>query len=172
FGVESYGVVGWACAKVRAKQLCDSRFKSWVERGDSNESTKDLTPNPNDSDPFPSGPHGHVGSPTSNVKVDVNTGKIFNGTKPTGESLSSKGLATLRSALRNAGLLGLAIKLGELATARNASALGDILDPGFMIGGDLSGDDMLPFTGNPGGWGAGRFGGGSASGGGGGKSSN
>ncbi|MFZ1745616.1 MAG: hypothetical protein WAU17_06830, partial [Nitrospirales bacterium] len=46
FGVESYGVVGWACAQVRAKQLCDSRFKSWVEQVDSNESTKDLTPNP------------------------------------------------------------------------------------------------------------------------------
>lgn len=106
---------------------------------------------PNDSDPFPSDPHGHVGSPTSKVKVDVNTGKIFNGTKPTGQSLSSKGLATLRSALRNTGFLGLGIKLGELATAPNASALGDILDPGFMIGGNLSGDDMLPFPGNPGG---------------------
>ncbi|MGP0592469.1 hypothetical protein ACTRXD_07995 [Nitrospira sp. T9] len=32
FGVESYGVVGWACAQVRAKQLSDSRFKKRVEQ--------------------------------------------------------------------------------------------------------------------------------------------
>ncbi len=32
FGVESYGVVGWAGAQVRAKQLSDSRFKKRVEQ--------------------------------------------------------------------------------------------------------------------------------------------
>ena len=32
FGVESYGVVGWACAQVRPKQLSDSRFKKRVEK--------------------------------------------------------------------------------------------------------------------------------------------
>jgi chromosomal replication initiation ATPase DnaA len=32
FGVESYGVVGWACAQVRAKQATDQRFKKWVEQ--------------------------------------------------------------------------------------------------------------------------------------------
>jgi len=31
FGVESYGVVGWACAQVRAKQRTDLRFKNRVE---------------------------------------------------------------------------------------------------------------------------------------------
>ena len=32
FGVESYGVVGWACAQVRAKQTTDPRFKKRVEQ--------------------------------------------------------------------------------------------------------------------------------------------
>lgn len=32
FGVESYGVVGWACAQVRPKQLSDPRFKKRVEQ--------------------------------------------------------------------------------------------------------------------------------------------
>ncbi len=31
-GVESYGVVGWACAQVRAKQAADKAFKKRVER--------------------------------------------------------------------------------------------------------------------------------------------
>jgi hypothetical protein len=30
FGVESYGVVGWACAQMRAKQATDPRFKKRV----------------------------------------------------------------------------------------------------------------------------------------------
>jgi chromosomal replication initiation ATPase DnaA len=32
FGVESYEVVGWACAQVRAKQAADQRFKKRVEQ--------------------------------------------------------------------------------------------------------------------------------------------
>ena len=32
FGVESYGVVGWACAQVRAKQTTDPRFKKRAEQ--------------------------------------------------------------------------------------------------------------------------------------------
>lgn len=34
FGVESYGVVGWACAQVRAKQAKDSRFKKRVAQAE------------------------------------------------------------------------------------------------------------------------------------------
>ena len=30
FGVESYGVVGWACAQIRAKQTADQPFKKRV----------------------------------------------------------------------------------------------------------------------------------------------
>ena len=30
--VESYGVRGWACAQVRAKQAADQLFKKWVEQ--------------------------------------------------------------------------------------------------------------------------------------------
>jgi hypothetical protein len=41
FGVESYGVVGWACAQVRAKQTTDLRFKKTGVN--INSSTKNLT---------------------------------------------------------------------------------------------------------------------------------
>lgn len=32
FGVESYGVVGWACPQVRAKQAADPLFKKRVDQ--------------------------------------------------------------------------------------------------------------------------------------------
>jgi len=32
FGVESYGVVGWACAPARAKHVADKGFKKGVEQ--------------------------------------------------------------------------------------------------------------------------------------------
>ena len=98
----------------------------------------------NDADSSPSNPHGHVGSPNSKTKVDVNNGKIFQGTRPTGDALSRRGLSILRSALKKAGLLGLLIKAGEFATAPNAEALGDLLDPGAIISGELSSDDFIP----------------------------
>jgi chromosomal replication initiation ATPase DnaA len=51
FGVESYGVVGWACVQIRAKQATDQPFKKWVEQVETlYGSTKDLTVccNPNE----------------------------------------------------------------------------------------------------------------------------
>ncbi len=32
FGVESYGLVGWACAQIREKQINDIRFNKRVEQ--------------------------------------------------------------------------------------------------------------------------------------------
>ncbi|MCP4344298.1 MAG: hypothetical protein GY795_02080 [Desulfobacterales bacterium] len=59
----------------------------------------------NDADPFPSDPHGHVGSPNSTTKVDVNTGEYYQGTKKTGKKLSKKALKKLRDTLIKRGLL-------------------------------------------------------------------
>lgn len=61
----------------------------------------------NDPDPFPSQPHGHVGSRTSPLKVNVETGELFQGTTATGRNIGKKTLAALRQRLRGAGLLGL-----------------------------------------------------------------
>ena len=63
----------------------------------------------NDADPFPSQPHGHVGSPSSPLKVNVETGELFRGAVPTGETIGRKTLAALRQRLRGAGLLCLAV---------------------------------------------------------------
>ena len=63
----------------------------------------------NDADPFPSQPHGHIGSPNSPVKVNVETGEIFRGTVATGENIGKKALTTLRARLRAEGLLALAV---------------------------------------------------------------
>lgn len=62
----------------------------------------------NDPDPFPSQPHGHVGAPTSPIKVNVETGELFQGTMATGRNIGKKTLAALRQRLRGAGLLGVA----------------------------------------------------------------
>jgi RHS repeat-associated protein len=62
----------------------------------------------NDPDPFPSRPHGHVGAPTSRIKVNVETGELFQGTMATGRNIGKKTLAALRQRLRGAGLLGVA----------------------------------------------------------------
>ncbi len=97
-----------------------------------------------DPDPFPSDPHGHIGSPDSPLKVDVNTGKIYHKATPTGDSLSAKDLRILRDVLKKAGYLGLALELFDLLMAKDLlAALGNI-DPLSIIGGNLSGDDMLP----------------------------
>jgi len=60
---------------------------------------------PNDVDPNPSKPHGHMGSPNSKVKVDSNTGKIYKNGKDTGKKLSKKQLKKFRAALKGRGLL-------------------------------------------------------------------
>ncbi|HEB70538.1 MAG TPA: hypothetical protein ENI88_13110, partial [Desulfobulbus sp.] len=60
---------------------------------------------PNDVDPNPSKPHGHVGSPNSKVKVDSNTGKIYKNGKYTGKKLTKKQLKKFRAALKGRGLL-------------------------------------------------------------------
>src|SRR5580692_12122705 len=57
----------------------------------------------NDPDPFPSQPHGHVGSPTSSLKVNVETGELFQGTAATGKNIGKKALSALRARLRAAG---------------------------------------------------------------------
>jgi hypothetical protein len=60
---------------------------------------------PNDVDPFPSQPHGHVGAPNSRTKVDVNTGEIYQGNENTGKKLPKKHLELLRHILRGKQLL-------------------------------------------------------------------
>jgi RHS repeat-associated protein len=60
---------------------------------------------PNDVDPSPSKPHGHIGSPNSKQKVDVNTGKIYKGSEDTGKKLTKKQLKKFREILKLRGLL-------------------------------------------------------------------
>lgn len=93
---------------------------------------------PNDADPFPSSPHGHLGGPNSSMKVDVNTGEIYDRTQNTGRRLSRKGLSHLRAVLKKAGLLGAAISVVEAAMSDDAVAqISDALNPLSPLYGEL-----------------------------------
>ncbi len=108
--------------------------------------TESIFVHPNDADPFPSSSHGHIGSPNSPVKVDVNTGEIYRGAAKTGEKLSAKQLANLRGALKKAGLL-LSVVLGvwEVMTADGAwGAVWEVLDPLNPIKGEIAPDFDIP----------------------------
>jgi len=96
-----------------------------------------------DPDPFPSQPHGHIGSPTSPIKVDAYTGEIYRSTEKTGEVLSNAGLQVLQRALKKAGLMGLALSLLDILTAEDTwAAIGNTLDPFSLIKGELASDNL------------------------------
>ncbi len=98
---------------------------------------------PNDPDPFPSDPHGHVGGPNSKTKVDINTGEIYEGTRGTGKKISKKKLKKLKKVLKKAGILGTLITIGDVVTSDD---LGEAIEK--LIGGDELGDMMIdPETG-------------------------
>jgi RHS repeat-associated protein len=93
---------------------------------------------PNDVDPFPSNPHGHIGNPNSPFKVDVNTGEIYKKTEKTGQKLTLKQLNHLRGLLKKAGLLtGLGFIVLDMLNG---------VDPAEAFSDPLAGpeDDMLP----------------------------
>ncbi|HMS85718.1 MAG TPA: RHS repeat-associated core domain-containing protein [Nitrospira sp.] len=107
---------------------------------------------PNDPDPSPSTPHGHIRGPNSPVKVDVRTGKVYQGTRDTGKKLTAKQLTVLQNALKKAGLLGMCLVL-PLAIAdilEGGDGFGGVVDPGDYIDpfgalkGTLSDQDMIP----------------------------
>ena len=109
---------------------------------------------PNDPDPKPSVPHGHIGGPNSPIKVDVYTGQIFHGKTDTGKKLSRKQLSVLQNALKRAGLLGMCLVL-PLAIddiLHGGDGIGgvpdpiDYLDPFGLFKGNLSDEDMVPLS--------------------------
>ena len=82
----------------------------------------------NDADPFPSRPHAHMDSANSPRKVNINTGEVFDGATSTNAFLKAKTLNRLRTAMKNAGLLGTAFtivlvsgEIAEAATSEGAS---------------------------------------------------
>lgn len=93
--------------------------------------------------------HGHVGSPTSPIRVDADTGEFYHKSTPTGKKLPPKKLATFRRQLKKLGLLGLAVIGFELLFVEDLTAavetLGDAIVPFGLIKGDLApGDVKLP----------------------------
>jgi hypothetical protein len=50
-----------------------------------------------DQDPFPSKPHGHIGSQHSSQKINLDTGEIFDGTRPTGKFISKEALEKIKN---------------------------------------------------------------------------
>ena len=107
---------------------------------------------PNDPDPKPSVPHGHIGHPYSPQKVDAYTGKIYQGTVDTGKKLTPKQLKVLQGALKKAGLLGvcLILPLAINDILSGGDGFGGVVDPGDYfdpfggIKGTLSDQDMIP----------------------------
>jgi RHS repeat-associated protein len=107
---------------------------------------------PNDPDPRPSVPHGHIGDPYSSTKVDPYTGKIYQGTTDTGKKLTLKQLKVLQDALRKAGLLGACLVLPFVIDdiLGGGDGFGGVVDPGDYfdpfgaLKGTLSDQDMIP----------------------------
>ena len=97
---------------------------------------------PNDLDDKPSKPHAHINNPNSPYKVDIKTGQIFHGGKPTGTFIGRKSLEKLiEKILSNKnlgkGVFGACLFLGlssfEVAQAYEENGL----QGGFNAGGQV-----------------------------------
>ncbi|MGE3424793.1 MAG: VWA domain-containing protein [Dehalococcoidia bacterium] len=100
---------------------------------------------PRDPDPFPSDPHGHIGSPNSSKKLNIETGEVFDGTRPTGQKIGKKRLRRLQELLQNKKLLkkipfvGIVFICASLPEQVEAKGLG----PGLVD----AGLDAIPYFG-------------------------
>ena len=102
---------------------------------------------PNDVDPFPSNPHGHLGDPNSPYKIDINTGEIYNKTQKTGQKLSLKQLAKLQGLLKKAGLLALGfIAIDIFNGVPPLEAIGDAIGGGSESAGPEDTQQLPTYT--------------------------